>query len=220
MAAGPINFVQGHYEASNVPLAKMTVVYTEAQKAGDLNVVIAGSKDRANITSVSDTMGNHYVVGVGPQVVTIGGAVFSQSIYYASNILPAPARGNTVTVRFNAPAATADIRTLEYSGVAPVDPFYIASAMGGNSAWSRSGNLIIFLTPVLLVAANLVATHTAGPTGSFIQRLTSDFGNDAEDRVVSALTGTHSFNAGATLTVPGPWLMEMVIFRGIGAPPP
>jgi hypothetical protein len=144
--------------------------------------------------------------------------VVSQSIYYAPNIAPALARGNTVTVEFNIPAATADIRTLKYSGVDPVNPFYIASAMDGNSAWSRSGNLIIFTVPVLLVAADVVATYTAGPTGSFTQRLTSDYGNNAEDRVVSVLSGTHSFNAGANLTAPGLWLMQMVIFRGIGVP--
>lgn len=43
--ATPIAFVQAHYGTSLLPRAKMTVVYTEAQKAGDLNVVIVGWTD-------------------------------------------------------------------------------------------------------------------------------------------------------------------------------
>jgi hypothetical protein len=218
--AGPITFVQGHYEYANVrPLAKITVPYTLAQTPGDLNVVIVGWRDGlAQITSVTDTNGNPYQVGAQINDLTFP-IVLQQAIFYSSNILAAVAGGNTVTVKFSSPATAADIRTLEYGGIDPVSPFYLTSTSAGVNAFSRSGNLIIYTAPVLLVAANTVGPHTLGPTGGFTQRLLSRIGDSAEDRVVTALTGSHSFNAGANLADVGPWLTQMVIFRGADAPP-
>ena len=108
-----------------------------------------------------------------------------------------------MTVEFNIPAATADIRTLKYSGVDPVNPFYIASAMDGNSAWSRSGNLIIFTVPVYWWRPRVDSADTPAQPFIYESRLTSNYVNNAEDRVVSVLSGTHSFNAGPSLPLPG-----------------
>jgi hypothetical protein len=118
-----------------------------------------------------------------------------------------------VTVKFSAPATASDIRTLEYGGIKLAS--FSSTASSGDSAWSRSGNFTLPTVPILLVAANMVATSTAGPTGSFTQRLlTKPYGDSAEDRVVTILTAAYSYNAGARLTLPGPWLMEMVILEG------
>ena len=62
--AGLPTYVQSHYEVSTLPRAKSTVVYTDAQKADDLNVVIVGWRDAiAQVTSVTDTSGNLYIPG-------------------------------------------------------------------------------------------------------------------------------------------------------------
>ena len=49
----------------------VTVPYTAAQTAGNLNVVIAGWNDStAKVSSVKDSSGNTYQLAVGPTAVT------------------------------------------------------------------------------------------------------------------------------------------------------
>jgi hypothetical protein len=43
--AAPPAYVQGHYEFSPQPRVRMSVLYTNAQVAGDLNIVIVGLTD-------------------------------------------------------------------------------------------------------------------------------------------------------------------------------
>jgi hypothetical protein len=74
-----------------------TVPYTTAQTAGDVNVVVVGWGDTtATVTSVTDTAGNTYALAVGP---TVQAGFWSQSIYYAKNIVASSA--NSVTVKFS-----------------------------------------------------------------------------------------------------------------------
>ena len=89
------------------PTTSVSVNYSSAQTAGDLNVVVVGWNDTtAKVQSVADSAGNTYFLAVGPTV----GTGLQQSIYYAGNI-----RGgsNTVTVTFNQAAAYPDVRILE-----------------------------------------------------------------------------------------------------------
>jgi len=223
--AAPITYVQGHYETSLLPRAKMTVVYTEPQKGGDLNVVIVGWRDKdfpVRVAIVTDSKGNHfenfagYAAAVGPIEFDDGALALSESIYFCQNIVSALPRANTVTVTFTGAASAPDVRILEYSGITSTTfPLFEASAQGGVSAWSRSGNLTIPSVPVLLVAANMAGPPTTGPTSGFTSRLlTKPYGDIAEDRVVTAFTSNNRFNAGATLSASGPWLMLMAIFKG------
>src|SRR5215472_2176421 len=114
-AAPPtISYVQGSYTTPNKAQILVNVRFAAAQIAGDLNVVVVGWSDStAVITSVRDSMGNAYTLAVGP---TVQNRVASQAIYYAKNIVSAPAGGNTVTVTFSRAANSPDIRILEYSG--------------------------------------------------------------------------------------------------------
>src|SRR5579872_553831 len=78
--------------------AQVAATFTNAQTAGDLNVVAVGWSDAtAQITSVTDSKGNPYALAVGP---TVQSGTATQAIYYAKNILAAPANGNTITVVF------------------------------------------------------------------------------------------------------------------------
>ncbi len=82
--------------------ASVTVPFTAAQTAGDLNVLVVGWNDTvAKVTSVTDVAGNSYTLAVGP--VGVPGTL-SQAIYYAKNIAAAAANANVATVYFSAKA--------------------------------------------------------------------------------------------------------------------
>ena len=110
-----IAFVQGNYATPQSPTSTVSVRYAAAQNSGDLNVVIVGWSDsRAVVTSVTDTFGNAYAVAAPPTVLP--GAV-SQVVYYARNIVAAPANTNAVTVQFSEAAIYPDVRILSCSGL-------------------------------------------------------------------------------------------------------
>ncbi len=209
------NYVQGNCAVPQTPQTKVTVTYTAAQAAGNLNVVIVGWNDAtAQVSSLTDSKGNVYQLATGPTVLT-GSAPFSQAIYYAKNISAATAGANAVTLTFNAAAIYPDIRILEYSGIDPVSPVDVSAGATGNSATTSSGAVVTKNAMDLLVGADMVWTHTTAPGSGFTQRLlTSPDGDIAEDRVVTAVG---SYSAGAPLSSSGPWMMHMVAFRA-GSP--
>jgi hypothetical protein len=82
-----MSYVQSNSATPQSPQTKVTVAFTAAQTAGDLNVVAVGWNDStAKVSAVTDTCGNRYSVAVGP---TVQSGVASQSIYYAKNIASA-----------------------------------------------------------------------------------------------------------------------------------
>ena len=93
-------YVQGNYAVPQTPQTAVTVPYTAAQTAGNLNVVIVGWNDStAHVSSLTDSNGNIYQLAIGPTAVT---GALSQTIYYAKNISAAKAGANAVTLTFNA----------------------------------------------------------------------------------------------------------------------
>jgi hypothetical protein len=211
------NYVQGNYSAPSTPQTKVTVTYKAAQTTGNLNVVIVGRSDATSqVSSVTDSKGNVYHLAVGPTVQTGSNSV-SQSIYYAKSISTATAGSNSVTVNFTGAANYPDIRILEYSGVDPSAPVDVSASATGNSASSSSGSVATKNSVDLLVGANIVWTTTTGPGSGLTQRLLSNDGDIAEDRVVTA---TGSYSTGAPLSSAGPWVMQMVAFRAAGSPAP
>src|SRR5574339_600596 len=64
-----IAYVQGANAVPQSPQSTVTRVFTAAQTAGNLNVVVVGWNDSvARVQSVSDTRGNSYALAVGPTV--------------------------------------------------------------------------------------------------------------------------------------------------------
>jgi hypothetical protein len=188
----------------------VSVTFTASQNAGDLNVIVVGWNDsKATVTSVTDRMGNAYRLAVGP---TVQAGYASQSIYYAKNIAAAGAGANTVKITFSRNAAYPDIRVLEYSGVDRNNPIDVTAARTGNSATSSSGSAITTHANDLLFGANLCQTGTPGPGSGFTSRFITQPDSDiAEDRMV---TVTGSYSATAPVNPAGPWIMQMVAFRG------
>jgi hypothetical protein len=213
-----IAYAQGAYTTPQSSQTSVSVAFSGAQAAGDLNVVVVGwNNSTATVTAVTDTKGNQYALAVGP---TIQSPVASQSIYYAKNILAAGAGANTITVAFSSAAAYPDIRILEYTGADPSNPVDTVAAATGNSSISSAGPVTTNNATDLLFAANLVQTVTSGAGTGFTARLlTAPDADIAEDQMV---TTVGSYTASAPLSA-GQWIMQMVAFRAAGfcssAPP-
>jgi hypothetical protein len=94
LASGP-TFVQVKSATPQAASGSVAVTYTLAQTAGNLNVVVVGWNDTTStVSTVSDSLGNNYVLAIGPTT----GTGLRQSIYYAKGI---KGGSNTVTVRFS-----------------------------------------------------------------------------------------------------------------------
>ncbi len=211
-ASAAITFIQRNFATPQSPQLSVSVTYTGAQTAGNLNVVAVGWNDStAVVNSVTDSGGNVYVRAVGP---TIRSGQLSQSIYYAKNIAAAAANANVVTVQFNVPAQYADIRILEYSGIDTVSPVDVTAALAGSSATSSTLAVTTTNANDLLFAANMVTTFTSAPGAGFTSRVvTTPDGDIAEDQIVTAVG---SYSASAKLSYGGAWIMQMVAFKAAG----
>ncbi len=133
LSAAPA-FIQGNFAVPQTSQTSVTVAYTKAQTAGNLNVVIVGWNDTTNVvSSILDTNGNTYVLAVGPT----RRSPVSQSIYYARNIAGG---SNSVTVSFGGSTAFPDIRVLEYSGLDASNPFDVAKGTSGSGNIEFLGN--------------------------------------------------------------------------------
>jgi uncharacterized membrane protein len=205
----PISYVQGNYATPQSPQTTVSVTYSSAQTAGDLNVVVVGWNDsNATVTRVADSKGNTYTRAVGP---TVQSGVASQSIYYAKNIATASARTNTVTVTFSTAAAYPDIRILEYSGADPSNPIDVTSANSGSGSSCNSGSATTTNPTDLVLGANIVQTMTGSPGSGYTKRLlTQPDGDIAEDQMT---TTAGSYSATASMNPSAQWIMQMVAFR-------
>src|SRR5437867_11083326 len=183
-ARASIAFVQSNSTTPQSPQTAAAVVYTLAQTAGNLNVVVVGWNDStATVISVMDTKGNTYAVAAAP-VVQSGTA--TQAIYYAKNIAAAGAGANTITVSFATAARHPDIRIAEYSGLDPLNPLDTSAGAQGNTATSDSGSVVTANPNDLLVGANTVQSTTTGPGAGYTSRGITGAGDILEDRVASA----------------------------------
>ncbi len=201
-------FVQGNYAVPQTPAATVSVTLNAAQPTGDLNVAIVGwgNINIAQLTGVVDSRGNAYQLAVGPTVT----GNRAQSIYYAKNIVAAPA-GTVVTATFNAAAQWVDVRVLEYSGIDTISPLDVAVGATGTNNSSSTPAVTTTSARDLLVAGNNVATWTTAAGAGFTKRfITNPNGDIAEDRVVNA---AGSYGATASLGSAGAWVMQMAAFR-------
>jgi galactose oxidase-like protein/chitobiase/beta-hexosaminidase-like protein/Big-like domain-containing protein/Kelch motif protein len=208
-APAAIAYVQSNFAVPQTPQASVSVTYTGAQTAGNLNVVVVGWGDTTStVTSVTDTKGNGYQLASGPTVVASGETL---AVYYAANIPAAAASGNAVKVTFNTAARYPDIRIAEYSGISQTAPLDTKAAAQGSGTAASSGAAATTNANDLLVGASQVQNVTTGTGSGYTKRLiTSPNGDILEDQVVAAVG---SYSATATISAGG-WIMHMVAFRG------
>ena len=203
-----ISYVQGNDATPPTPQTTVSVTFTAAQTAGDLNVIIVGWNDStAVVSAVIDNSGNTYTPAVGPRTSAVP---VSQSIYYAKNIASAAAGANVVTVTFSTAPVYPDIRILEYSG-----------ADRATQSMSRP--------PAVAAAPRAAAAPLPRPTQRICSSAPTSFGYNewprqrvhpeaaqpqdgdiVEDQMVTA---TGSYTASAPLSPSGQWIMQMVAFR-------
>ncbi len=207
-AAAPIAFVQSNSVTPQSPQTTVTVNYTGAQTAGNLNVVVVGWNDStATVVSVTDSKGNSYALAAPP---VVQGGTATQAIYYARDIFSAAAGANTVTVTFSSAARFPDIRIAEYSGIDPASPLDQSVGAQGNSATSNSGAVTTTSANELLIGANLVQSTTTGPGTGYTSRVLSGDGDILEDQIA---TTVGSYAATAALDRTQLWIMQMASFR-------
>jgi hypothetical protein len=207
-ASPTITFVQGNYAAPS-QLSAITVPFTQAQTAGDLNVVVVGWDGSSNtVESVKDTSGNVYTKAVGPTQIS---SELTQLIYYAKNIVASSAFANAVTVTFASNASDPDVRILEYSGANTSTPVDVVAAGTGSSDASATSSITTTNATDLIFGANTTRTTTTAAGSSFTKRMiTLPHGDIVEDRMVTA---TGSYTASASLSASNDWVMQMVAFR-------
>jgi chitodextrinase len=214
-----IAYVQGNFATPQANQTIVSVPYTAAQVAGDLNVAVVGWNDTlATISSVADSQGNAYTLAAGPTQVA---GTLEQAIYYAKNITGAAANANIFTVSFNGAATSPDVRILEYSGLDYVGPVDVAASATGNSKTSTSASATTTNSNDLILGANIVVSTTTGAGSGFTNRMiTTPDGDIVEDKTVTA---TGSYSTSAPLGASAPWIMQMVAFKAAAAgalPPP
>jgi len=207
LASGP-TFVQVKSATPQTASGSVAVTYTLAQKAGNLNVVVVGWNDTTStVSTVTDSLGNNYVLAIGPTT----GTGLRQSIYYAAGI---KAGSNTVTVRFNQAAKYVDVRALEYSGLDSANPLDGKAGASGSGTSASSGAATTTSANDLIFGAGMTIAHFTGAGTGFVSRIiTAPDADIAEDRTVST-TGSYSATAPNSS---GNWVMQMVAFRASGS---
>jgi hypothetical protein len=201
-----INFVQANSGPSTIQPTNtsVSVAYSNAQTAGNLDIVAVGWGDTTSaISSVTDSKGNSYSRAVGPTSNT----GLQQAIYYARNIAGG---NNTVTVKFNQAAAYPDVRILEYSGLDPASPLDVTAAAAGNGTSASSGSATTTAANELIFGAGATTgTAFTAPGPGFTTRVLNIYGSLAEDKTVSS-TGS---NAASATNSGGYWVMQMATFK-------
>jgi glucose/arabinose dehydrogenase len=207
-ATAPLAFVQVNSATPQTNQTQVSVVYSGAQAVGDTNILVIGwNNATSNITSVTDSSGNVYRLGVP----TVRGGGVSQAIYYASNIKSAAAGANTVTVTFNTATQFVDVRALEYSGLDLVNPFDVGTSASGGSNSANSGAVTTTAAHELVLGAGTTAgVFSAAGAGFTTRVITSPDADIAEDRFVTA---TGSYSATASLSGSAAWVMQVATFK-------
>jgi outer membrane protein assembly factor BamB len=206
-AAG--QFVQVNSATPQTNQSTVTLPYTKAQAAGDLNAIAIGFTDTTStITSVTDSSGNVYQ----PATPLTRGTGMSQAIYYAKNIKAATAGSNVVTVKFSAAVAYADVRVAEYSGLNLTNPLDTTASAAGSGAASSSGNLTTSAANEVIFGAGYTTSLFQGGTNGFTSRIITPMDGDiAGDKFVAA-AGTYAATA-QNADSSAKWIMQAVAFH-------
>ena len=215
-AGSGINFIQGNFATPQGPQTQASVAYSQAQLAGDLNLVVVGWNDTtATIPAggVTDSKGRVYTLTAGPTALPGAGTA---AIYYANNIAAAGAGANTVTVHFSTAATSPDLRILEYAGANPNTPVDVVSEGTGNSATSTV-DITTTGANELIVAGNYVLTSTTGPGTGFTSRMITTPDSDIVEDASSTAPALYIASAPVN---PGDWIMQAVALRSTASNAP
>ena len=213
-AHAAIGYVQGAY-ATPGTASSMSLAFSSAQAAGDLNVVIVAWGDSTStVASVVDSKGNTYAAA---GAITASSGNESEQIFYAKNVVAASAGANTVTVTFSNSVIQAELRMAEYSGIDTTSPLDGFSGAVGTGLTQNSGSLTTTNANDLLVAGNGLASVTTAAGTGYTLRMTTGEGEILEDE---AVTTAGSYSASSTQQTSGYWLIQVAAFKAAAAAAP
>jgi hypothetical protein len=179
-----------------------SLVFPQQVQAGDSIIVCFTFPSHMMLGSIDDSLANQYTAVVGPALAN----GYNHYIAIASS----PAAGSdTVTVTLSGPVSAGwELLALEYTGLAPTDPFDASAyASGSDGSAMSSGSASTKSAHELLLAYG----HSSGPmAGSGYTARDSTDESLVEDHVVFA---TGSYTATAT-TSPGIWTLLLATFAG------
>jgi hypothetical protein len=206
---GAITYVQkAEIDVQTAGTTVTSNVFPAPLTAGNLIVVWVWYKVGAapsHVMQITDTVGNQYLLAIGP---TLGAGVqagFQQEIWYAKNINGGT--GVKVTAIFSANTTERAIGAHEYANADKNQPLVNTPVgMAGNGANATLGPIMTTLARIIFAAVVFQGQGTAGV--GFTQR-SSLQGNVTEDRAVT-LPGSYSANFANTAQA---WLAQLVTFR-------
>ena len=180
-----------------------TVSFSSPNQAGNL-ILVCVMWGSANITSISDTLGNTYFAATSLATSPQGNF---QQIYYAKNI---EGGSNSVTVSFSSATTTGNnVYIYEISGADPTSPLDVtASATGASSTTPNSGSASTHFANELIFGAFL-SDGTISTAGTGFTLLSTAGGNVTEYETVSS-EGSYSVTSGASSSG---WIAQMATFK-------
>jgi RHS repeat-associated protein len=211
-------FVQSNTAAAGTDQSSISAPFLTAQETGDFNLVAVGWRDASSqVVSVTDTIGNIYMLAAGPVVNPFG---LSQSIYYAKNIRQTQPNQNQVLVTFSGAAHLPGLRIAEYKDIDQSDPIDAITGAYSNTYTYPSNSGVLSTTNAhdVLIAANLEEfdnqlDKSCDGTSAYYLRTATNIPS-LEDRVVTSTGSYTSINALGTN-----WIMQLVALRVANQPP-
>jgi hypothetical protein len=192
-------------QAFSDPMAATTVTvkFDDLETVGNVVVVAIGwVGSGVNLESVTDNLGKQYTLAN-----TLGSNGTVKLVMFFSPVVSAGA--NQVSVTFDHPATTPDLRIAEYANVEP--SVNGTSTSMGNSA-TCSTPTVVTMPGDLLVAANMsTIARVTSVGGGYIERVVSFPDADIlADREATQQGGP--YNASATMDATDTWIMQLVSF--------
>lgn len=210
-AAAAVTYVQSSSQSGGAVRTSSTANFAAPQTVGNLNVVFIGWQGAAaDLISIVDSVGNTYTRALS----TSYGSTATQVVYYAGNIVGAPAGGNTITATFAAKVANPDLRIIEYSGVASTRPLDVFGGLATAGALTSSGAVTTLNASDMLVASNFSQQSVTAAGTGYTLRLKDQYSQIVEDAIVTA---TGKYTATAPQTKSGWFVMQLVAFRAATA---
>lgn len=201
-----------HVQTSCTNVTACTTTPSISVTAGNLLVVLSAQSKNTTVASITDAAGNTFVTASARVLQTGAG---SAETWYAKNV--AGNASDQVTVNLST-TDSPDIFVIQYSGLdtaSPLDNVAIGSGANG-TALSTSNVTTTAANEVLVSFAGANGTLTAGTNYTIVD--TAAAGKRADqDRTVSS-TGT--YNATATASASGAWIINLATFKAAGGAPP
>jgi hypothetical protein len=173
-------------------------------------VAVGWADTTAQVTSVSDSAGNVYSLGIGP---TLGTGV-TQAVYYAANIVATDAGTNAVTVSFDRAPTLPDVRIAELAGAIINNPFDTADAGVGNGPIAASGSVTTTTSHEIVIGAGMSTGGFTDAGKGFTIRVISSDGNILEDDVAGSSGAAGQATAPVDTSGPNNWVMQVLLFKG------